>query len=600
MIQPRIYRAAFLPALLAVVIAAFSLEGPPPAAPQGLPADVLFDGSLASSTVNTILQDAPDRRAGRPGDERAANRVATTLRGLGYGTSHDRFTDDGVPLDNVIGRRPGLSEHELVVLANRDALSVPDATGSAADTAALIAVGRVFSGRAVHKTIVLASVDGGSRGNVGAQRFVDAERQAGRQIDAVIVLSATGAPRSPGSLVIDWSGDTRRGGLGLHRTASDSLRAELGTDGGSGPAPLAQLARLAFPVGIGAQGPLLTDGAPAVRISGSGELAPPPAEGGPRGIDSTRYGAIGRSVLRIISALDGARQPPPHGPRAYLTVGGQVMPGWALALLAATLILPALIASIDALARVRRRGHPVVRWFWWVAAGVVPFLAGLGAGKLLVVVGLARDAPGSALDPRGVAVNGAAAANVAVVAVIVVGSWVLLRSPILLRVRPLSNPSAPGAAVATALAMCAVTVGTFVVNPYAALLLALPLNCWMVAVLTDTSLARRAVLVAIGLLPGVLVVAVYMNELDLGPLGAAWYLFLLVTGGAAGIVSTLLGCAVLGVFASVLAIVVAHARPQPPEAIGEAPRRRPGPPVVTPRPGGRSVRREESAASPSS
>src|SRR5439155_971864 len=261
LIQPRIYRAAFLPALLAVVIAAFSLEGPPPAAPQGLPADVLFDGSLASSTVNTILQDAPDRRAGRPGDERAANRVATTLRGLGYGTSHDRFTDDGVPLDNVIGRRPGLSEHELVVLANRDALSVPDATGSAADTAALIAVGRVFSGRAVHKTIVLASVDGGSRR-----------------------------------------------------------------------------------------------------------------------MDPTRYGAIGRPVLRIISALDGARQPPPHGPRAYLTVGGQVMPGWALALLAATLILPALIASIDALARVRRRGHPVVRWFWWVAAGVVPFLAGLGAG----------------------------------------------------------------------------------------------------------------------------------------------------------------------------------------------------------------------------
>src|SRR5439155_1638351 len=215
LIQPRIYRAAFLPALIAVVIVAFSLEGPPPAAPHGLPADVLFDGSLASSTVNTILQDAPDRRAGRPGDERAAKRVATTLRGLGYGPSHDRFTDAGVPPDNVIG-------------------------------------------------------------------------------------------------------------LGLHRTASDSLRAVLGTDGGSGPAPLAQLARLAFPVGIGAQGPLLTDGVPAVRISGSGELAPPPAEGGPRGIDSTRYGAIGRSVLRIISALDGARQPPPHGPRAYLTVGGQV------------------------------------------------------------------------------------------------------------------------------------------------------------------------------------------------------------------------------------------------------------------------------------
>ena len=120
------------PAVLAVVIAAFSLESPPHAAPQGLPADVLFEGSLASSTLHAILQDAPDRRAGHAGDDRAANRVGTALRGFGFSVSHDRWTDDGTALDNVVGRRPGLSERELVVLASRDATSVPDATGSAA------------------------------------------------------------------------------------------------------------------------------------------------------------------------------------------------------------------------------------------------------------------------------------------------------------------------------------------------------------------------------------------------------------------------------------------------------------------------------------
>src|SRR2546421_11817233 len=80
LIQPRLYRAAFVPAVLAVVIAAFSLENPPRAAPQGLPAHILFEGSLASPTVHAILQDAPDRRTGHVGGECAADRAGTRLR----------------------------------------------------------------------------------------------------------------------------------------------------------------------------------------------------------------------------------------------------------------------------------------------------------------------------------------------------------------------------------------------------------------------------------------------------------------------------------------------------------------------------------------
>ena len=44
MIEPRIYRAAFLPALLALVLVAFSLQTAPHAVPQGLAADALFEG----------------------------------------------------------------------------------------------------------------------------------------------------------------------------------------------------------------------------------------------------------------------------------------------------------------------------------------------------------------------------------------------------------------------------------------------------------------------------------------------------------------------------------------------------------------------------
>src|ERR671928_104078 len=101
MIEPRLYRAAFLPALLAAVIAAFSLEDRPHGVPQGLPADVLFEGTVASSTVG-----------------------------------------------------------EIVLVAARDALSVPDTTTSASDTAALMELARVLAGSIRKKTVVLASVDG--------------------------------------------------------------------------------------------------------------------------------------------------------------------------------------------------------------------------------------------------------------------------------------------------------------------------------------------------------------------------------------------------------------------------------------------------------
>jgi hypothetical protein len=108
-IEPRLYRAAFLPALLAAVIAAFSLGNRPPGLTQGLPADVLFEGALASSTVGAIVHDAPDRRAGKPGDARTARRVAGVFRRFGFATRVDRFADGDAQLVNVVGERPGLS-----------------------------------------------------------------------------------------------------------------------------------------------------------------------------------------------------------------------------------------------------------------------------------------------------------------------------------------------------------------------------------------------------------------------------------------------------------------------------------------------------------
>ena len=67
MIEPRVYRAAFVPALLALVLTMFSLQSRPRPLPQGLAADVLFDGRVAAAETARIVAAEPDRRAGSRG-----------------------------------------------------------------------------------------------------------------------------------------------------------------------------------------------------------------------------------------------------------------------------------------------------------------------------------------------------------------------------------------------------------------------------------------------------------------------------------------------------------------------------------------------------
>src|SRR5215207_503788 len=78
-IEPRVYRAAFVPALLVLVLAAFSLESRPRPLPQGLAADVLFDGNLAAQAAAQIADRRPNRKAGSLGDRGMAADVATQL-----------------------------------------------------------------------------------------------------------------------------------------------------------------------------------------------------------------------------------------------------------------------------------------------------------------------------------------------------------------------------------------------------------------------------------------------------------------------------------------------------------------------------------------
>ena len=309
---------------------------------------------------------------------------------------------------------------------------------------------------------------------------------------------------------------------------------------------LGQLARLSFPIGIGPQGVLIEEGYDAVRVSGSGEL-PPSGNGPVESIDEDKLGALGRATLRTVSALDRGPRPE-HGPETYVTAVSQVLPGWVLALLGGTLLLPALVAAVDALARARRQRIEVVAWLRWVAAWVAPFLAGLAAAELLALTGATPAPPPAPVPPDVLPLDGAAVAVLAGVLVAMALALLLARH---LAARPdprLARPEGSGAAVAVALTASGGALALWLANPYAGLLAVPAAHLWLLALLARPQPKRRvrALLLGLGALPAALVAVYYLFALSIDPLSGAWYLLLLLTGHSVGLLTALVGCVMIG------------------------------------------------------
>ncbi|MEA2483089.1 MAG: hypothetical protein QOC55_1036, partial [Thermoleophilaceae bacterium] len=527
-----------------------------PAVPQALAADVLFDGHVALTGTQRLARQLPDRRPGTPGDSRAADTVATALRAQHFAVTVDRFNSDGTHLANVIGRRVGESTRQLVVVAPRDAGSVPDAAGSAADTASLLEIARTLQGRVTQKSLVLASLDGSTLGSAGARRLA-AQLSAGGPVEAVIVLSQSGVAKARGSLLVPWSETTARTGLRLQRTAGDSLRLELQSGGAGRSAGTAgQFSRLSFPLGFGDQAPFLDQGFDALRVSGSGELPPEGAQPRP---SADRLGAIGRAILRTVFAYDAGGRVA-EAPSSFLMLGQKMLPRWAVALLVLALLLPLIAASIDSFARARRRREPVLPWLRWIGAGVVPFLVALAVGDLLVLVGEAPDAPPMPLPPAVHQLHGSAWVTLGVCTVFFAAAWLFARPRI---AGDLPAPGSPGSGAALALVLVVASLAVWVVNPFAALALLPAFHLWLLVSASPLPPARPlgVGLAALGLLVPLLIGIGILARLSMGPVSGIWYGFLLVTGHDVGLYSAVVGAVLLSCFAATVRIAVAR-RPE--------------------------------------
>ena len=224
-----------------------------------------------------------------------------------------------------------------------------------------------------------------------------------------------------------------------------------------------------------------------------------------------------------------------------------MLPGWVLSLLAGSLLLPVLVASVDAFARARRRHADVLRWIRWVAAWVAPFLAALALAELLALVGATPAPPPAPVPPDVLPLDGPALGVLGGLVVAMVLAWLLARW---LAVRPdaeLADPVEPGAGVALSLVIAGGSLLLWFVNPYAGLLVVPAAHLWMLTVITRPMPPRRLrwVLIAIGAAPPLLVAIYHLFALSMNPLEGLWYLLMLVIGHHVGLVTSLIACVML-------------------------------------------------------
>ncbi len=548
----RLYRAACVPVLLALAIAAFSLTARPRPLTSTLAPDA-FDGARAMAETKSLAAEFPNRRPGSRGDEMIAAHISRALEGLG-GTAGGGFsvrtvrfkaqTIDGErSLTTVVAERPGSTgATPIAILAHRDA-AARGAQAEISGTAALLELARVFAARETRRTIVLVSTSGGSGGDAGAS---DIAAYAHGPFDAAIVLGDLAGSNQRKPYVVPFSDGFGSAPLQLQRTVADAITKQLGSDPGA-PSTIGQLAHLAFPFAAGEQGPLNARGLPAVLVQVSGERGPSAGEP----VNAERLEGFGRAVLSAVDALDAAPDVS-DGFQTGVMIQRQTMPVWALRLLVAALMLGPLLLAVDALARLLRRREPVGRWMLWTLACAFPFFLSALFAYLLGWLSIVPAAPATPVLPSAMPFDGSAAMAVAAVGLGLGLAW--LTWPLLVRRLGVGvRPSSDAAGLSILLVLLTVCLIVWAVDPFTALLLVPALHLFLFIVspeLRPRPLGALA-LVALALLPPALLVSFYAHQLGLGPGETAWTAVLLLAGGHVGVLGALLwslalGCLVAG------------------------------------------------------
>jgi hypothetical protein len=538
MLDPRIYRAALIPILFALIVGAFSLSDRPRPIGTTLEPDA-FSTSRAQADLDAWVRAYPARRAGDSGDAALAARLAGAFRAMGsYQVSTPSFeaeTADGKRrLTTVIARQVGQPGPGLVVVAHRDALG-RGARAELSGTAAMMELARVVRGGRLKRTITFVSTSGGSAGLGGARDLP--ERLTGRltgRPGAVLVLGDLAGTTVRRPFVAGWSTGDGVGSLQLRRTVEAAVRKEAGTNPG-GARATSQWARLAFPVTVGEQGPLVAADLPTALMSVSGERSPPADD--PIVRNPPRLQPFGRAALRTLTALDNAPTLTGAGSTHALVTLRKVLPLWAVRLLVASLLLAPMLVAVDGFARVRRRHEPVGPWVWWLLAAAAPIAVALAFAWFLGITGLLPATPPEPVAAGAIPVGTSGTVALVAIGLVALLGWIALRPALMRRAGSRPGPfRGEGAGAALLVNWCAVAGVLWLRNPYAAGLLVPGAHALLAVVAPEVRLRRALAvgLVVVAAAPFLLVDLSIAGQLGLSPAHFAWFCVLLVAGGVVG------------------------------------------------------------------
>jgi hypothetical protein len=557
MVDPRIYRAGLALVAISVIVFGFSLQARPGPETTSV-APPAYTGPLLKT-----LNGARERGHGGAAFARYVARKlagAVVVQGTSGFTVAPSDPQQITAQTAVTASRAGVTNGTIVVVSDRDAAGSAGVSG----TAVLIALAHALAGGTQNHSIMLVSI-AGETGTAGATALARSLVSGGQPVDAVIVLGDLAASHPSEPVVAPFSDAEALAPPVLSATLAHYLAAQTGISGG-GANFGAQLAHLAFPLTLTDQGPFAGDGIPAVLVSLAGDQLTGPHEP----TNGSRPGEVFAALMQTLDALDASGPVP--SPSAYLVLSGKLVPAWAVRLLVLVLILPVLLATVDAFARTRRRGHSVTRWLVWVLGGALPFLVVAAVVRLGALVGLISGAPPGLVAAGSVALRTGGTVVIVAAAILWLLTFFTLR-PLLLRLlldrvgsRPARRPTSPagdGAAVALSVVMCAAAVVVWVLNPFAAALLVPALHLWLWLAQAEVR-ARRwlvALLVVAGILPAVALVAYYAHSFGLmSPVQLVWSATLLLAGGGVSPAATLYWSVTAGclVGAVIIAVRASH------------------------------------------
>src|SRR6476469_515621 len=557
MLDSRIYRAALIPILFALIVCAFSLQDRPRPYGTTLAPDA-FSESRATADLDALARVYADRRPGDSGDEALAARLVQSFKRIGgYQVSQrscpGETADGDRQLTTVTARQVGQPGPGLVVVAHRDALG-HGARAELSGTAAMLELARIVSGQ-LRRTITFVSVGGVS---VGTARTRELASRLGNP-DAVLVLGSMGGATVRRPFVTGWASGGGAAPQRLRRTVEAAVRKEASTNPG-GARARAQWIRLASGLTTGEQGPLVAADIPAVQLSVSGERPPPASDA----IVPGRTQAFGRAALRALTALDNAPALREHASRDLVTVR-KILPLWAVRLLIGSLLIAPIIVSVDGFARARRRRAPVLPSLGWLAATTVVGLGTAAFAWLLGLVGLLPATPPEPAPPGAIPLRGGGEA--ALVAVLLVGVLLaLVVRPALARAAGVQGRfEGAGAGAALLLVWSVLCALVWLRNPYAAAFLVPAAHLFLPLVAPGVHLRRpgAVLLAALAALPPALLLVAIARQLDFGAVDFAGAVLLSVAGGVVGPLAWLLWSAVAACLLGGLLLALRPVAPAP-------------------------------------